>query len=84
MHKATGASGILDSAVALARRLLERYVVDGLIVSHHRTGETNIDSALPLALLHLAAAADGSRASLPAFYPNNTYFDPKIVLRKRG
>ena len=29
------------------------------------------------------AAARGDDVNLPAFYPNNTYFDPKIVLRKR-
>ena len=58
--------------------------VDGWITSHGPTGEANIDTALPLALLHLAAARDGQRDALPMFYANNTYFDPKIVIRKRA
>ena len=83
LHSASGESRILQSAQSLGRQFLDRYSVDGWIVSHGKTGETNIDTALPLALLHLAAAGDGSRSNLPMFYANNTYFDPKIVIRKR-
>lgn len=84
MHDATGESRLLDSAERFATQLIERYTVDGWIASHDRTGEANIDTALPLALLHLEAARSGGRADLPAFFPNNTYFDPKIVIRKRA
>jgi len=83
LHSATGDSNILKSANSLGSQLLDRYQVEDLIVSHGTTGETNIDTALPLALLHLSAAGEGSRSDLPAFYANNTYFDPKIVIRKR-
>ena len=61
----------------------QRYTVDDLLVSDEPKGETNIDSALPLALLHIEGAKQGDRSSLPAFFPNNTYFDPKIVIRLR-
>lgn len=85
IHEATGDPSVLESAVRLAGLLTDRYVVDGWICSHGKTGDTNIDTALPLALLHLQAASDGaSRSSLPMFYPNNTYFDPKIVIRRRA
>ena len=46
-----------------------------------KTSKVKGQSALPLALLHLAA---GPRApELPVFYPNLTYFDPKIAIRRR-
>lgn len=84
MHEATGDAAILASADRLAHQLVDRYTVDGWICSHRRSGDANIDTALPLALLHLAAAHDGDRTALPVFYANNTYFDPKIVIRKRA
>jgi hypothetical protein len=83
LHKATGESRILDSARTLGRLLLDRYSVDGWFASHGKTGDANIDTPLPLALLHLEAATAGVSKPLPAFYANNTYFDPKIVIRKR-
>jgi len=83
LHDATGEPAILDGAATLARHILPNYEVDGFLVSDHPEGETSIDSALPLALLHIEAASQGSRDALPAFYPNNTYFDPKIVIRQR-
>ena len=82
MHTATGNSSILDSARNLGQQLLQRYSVDGWITSHGRNGDANIDTALPLALLHLETAGNNGE-ELPAFYANNTYFDPKIVIRKR-
>ena len=82
LHAATGNEVLLQSAASLGRHLLSCYQVNGLIVSGSRDGSTNIDTALPLALLHLEAAKQGQRGALPAFYPNNTYFDPKIVIRR--
>ena len=35
-------------------------------------------------ILHLDAAESDKRDDLPMFFPNNTYFDPKIVIRKRA
>ena len=86
LHAATGKPAMLESAVSLGRHLLSRYQVDGMIVSGGTNGPTNIDTALPLALLHLEAARGGGRRGLPAFYANNTFFDPKVVIsrRKRG
>lgn len=83
LHDATGEAGILDGAASLAEVVRQRYTVDDLLVSDEPKGETNIDSALPLALLHIEGAKQGDRSSLPAFFPNNTYFDPKIVIRLR-
>ena len=74
----------LDSAISLGKRLLQECNVDGLISSGSADGTTHIDSALPLALLHVEAAKAGGRKELPAFYPNNTTFDPKIVIRKKA
>ena len=39
---------------------------------------------LPLGLLHLAAAIEGTDAELPVFYPSLSYFDPKVVVRNRN
>ena len=82
LHSATGEDVLLQSATSLGERLLSQYQVDGLIVSGGKTGESNIDTALPLALLHLEGAKRGDRSALPSFCPNNTYFDPKIVIRR--
>ncbi len=82
LHSATGDNALLQSATSLGEQLLRQYQVNGLIVSDGRKGESNIDTALPLALLHLEGARQGDRTSLPDFYPNNTYFDPKIVIRR--
>ena len=83
LYRATDDQRVLTSAQSLGNQLLNRYSVDGWIASHRTEGEANIDTALPLALLHLVAASDGSTGDLPAFYANNTYFDAKIVIRKR-
>ena len=83
LHDATGEAAMLDGASSLAEVVRERYTVEDLLVSDEPKGETNIDSALPLALLHVEGARQGSRHALPAFFPNNTYFDPKIVIRLR-
>ncbi|HHZ89256.1 TPA: hypothetical protein EYN65_01635 [Candidatus Poribacteria bacterium] len=80
LYTAIGEKVLLQSATSLGRHLQRRYQVNGLMVSGERSGQTNIDSALPLALLHLEAASQGDRTELPAFYPNNTYFDPKVVI----
>ena len=74
----------MRSATSLGQQLLNQYQVNGLIVSSNREGQTNIDSALPLALLHLESAKQGNCVPLPAFYPNNTYFDPKIVIHRQA
>ncbi len=84
LYTATGEQRILESARSQGVQLFNKYNVDNWIVSHGRTGESNIDTALPLALLHLDAAESDKRDDLPMFFPNNTYFDPKIVIRKRA
>ncbi len=83
LYAATGERALLQSAESLGEQLLAQYQIGDLITSGATSGESSIDTALPLALLHLAAAVRGDGVDLPAFYPNNTYFDPKIVLRKR-
>ena len=84
LYAATGEEVFLRSATSLGQQLLNQYQVNGLIVSGNREGQTNIDSALPLALLHLESAKQGNCVPLPAFYPNNTYFDPKIVIHRQA
>ena len=82
LHSALNDDVLLQSACSLGERLLGQYEMNGLIVSGGKSGVSNIDTALPLALLHLEGARKGDRSGLPAFCPNNTYFDPKIVIRR--
>lgn len=81
LYATTRQEAQLQSALSLGQRLLQQYRVGDWIVSGAPDESSNIDTALPLALLHLEAARAGEKAPLPTFYPNNTYFDPKIVVR---
>ena len=79
LHLATGDDTYRAAALSYAGHLLEYYQAETFFSA--TPARTEIDSALPLALLHLAA---GEKASaLPVFYPNLTYFDPKIVIRRQ-
>jgi len=88
LHQAAQQDDYLASASALARRLVVDSLKDGFLTTgtEGKDGYTGIDNALPLALLHLAATLDGRTVELPRFYPNQTYFDPKVVIayRKRS
>lgn len=75
---------LLQSATSLGRHLQREYQVNGLLVSGNRREQTNIDSALPLALLHLERANQENCVDLPAFHPNNTYFDSKVVIHRQA
>ena len=75
---------LLQSATSLGRHLQREYQVNGLVVSGNRREQTNIDSALPLALLHLERANQENCVDLPAFHPNNTYFDSKVVIHRQA
>jgi hypothetical protein len=56
-------------------------MVDGVFVADGEQGPViDLDHPLPLALLHLAAAVDGASVDLPVCYPNNTSFDPKVIV----
>lgn len=85
LQRASGQEGLLDGAAALGRKLLENALADGFLRTgtETRDGYTSIDGALPLGLLHLAAAMEGPDVELPQFYPNLSFFDPKIVIRYR-
>jgi len=88
LYRSTEREGYLATAVRLGERLMRGSLVDGFFTTgaEGRDGFSRIDSALPLGLLHLAAAIEGREVELPAFYPNLSYFDPKVVVarRKRG
>ncbi len=77
LYRATEESVWLVSAESLGQHLLRHYTVGDFIVSATGKTTSNFDSALPLALLHLATAQQGHGEPLPAFYPNHTYFSPK-------
>ena len=79
LHLATGDDTYRSAALCCAGHLLKRYDAETFFSTS--TARAEIDSALPLALLHLAAGENAS--ALPAFYPNLTYFDPKVVIHRR-
>ena len=78
LYRATGDTTYRVAATAFAEQLLDHYRPESLFCGTATSAD--IDSALPLAFLHLAAGED---SALPAFYPNLTYFDPKIVIHRR-
>jgi len=86
LYKATGQSAYLGSATHLGKRLAKTCLVDGFFATDAEgtDGPTKIDNTLPLALLHLSAAVEGKDIDLPAFYPNSTSFDPKVIVARRG
>jgi len=88
LYRSTEREEYLATAARRGERLMWGSLVDGFFTTgaEGRDGYSRIDSALPLGLLHLAAAIEGREVELPAFYPNLSYFDPKVVVarRKRG
>jgi len=83
LYAATKDETLMASARSLGERLLADCVQDGLFIEPEGRRATRIDSTVPLALLHLAAARGESPNKLPAFYASNTYWNPKIVRAKR-
>jgi pectate lyase len=85
LYKATNQKGFLRLATHAANGLIDSYVIDGFFTTggESKTGFTNINSALPLALLHLTAAIENLDIDLPTFYPNSTDFDPKVIIARR-
>jgi hypothetical protein len=99
LHLGDPTSGLLDAATALGDAMVHRHAVDGVLASMGDGGDafptagttaagahriTGIDSALPVALLHVAAQVGSTQVDLPQFAPNLSYFDPKILARQRG
>lgn len=85
LGRATGEARYLDAAATLGMRLVQARVRDGILKTGPKGsgGCTGIDNALPLALLHVVAAASGSDAQLPTLYANNAGFDPKVIIARR-
>lgn len=85
LHAASGDERLLTSAVSLGRRLVSSHIVDGLFTSSGSNSDdvTGIDSAVPVALLRLAAELSGADETTPILYPNITQFDPKVVVARR-
>jgi len=81
LYRATGERAYLDAALHLGNRLVETYGLDGFLTTDGKA-KVHVDNALPLALLHLQAALNGSDARLPTFYANLTGFHPKIIARR--
>lgn len=86
LYRGSSDRSYLDMAADTGRRLLQARARNGFLTTG--TGPagagTLIDSALPLGLLHLAAALHDVRCDLPLFYPNLSYFDPKVVVARRS
>lgn len=94
LYYATDQREYLIMAIDLGNRLIESYFADGFFTTGKEATDnlTRIDSHLPVALLHLAAAIQDKSIDLPKgkgiplFYPNSTSFNPKVIiarLRKR-
>ena len=84
MHRATDEDQYLMAATALATRLARQCPVDGILPTGGDSPTyASVDNPLPLALLHVAAAASGSDASIPVLYANNSAFDPKVIIARR-
>jgi len=79
---------------------VHRHSIDGVFASNGYGGDASptagtsaenggescpgIDSALPVALLHLASLLSPTATSPPPFVLSLSYFDPKIFARQRG
>ncbi len=85
LYKATDQKEYLGLAANLGNKLVEASFIDGFFMTSEVTakGWSKINSYLPLALLHLTAAIEGKNIALPAFYPNSTAFDPKVIIARR-
>ena len=85
LYQATGDDNLLESATSMGQRLIDAQLVDGLFAAARQgpNGAIGIDSSAPVALIRLAAAIAGSDAAIPAFYPNFSQFDPKVIVARR-
>ncbi|MFC1714026.1 hypothetical protein ACFL6S_10165 [Candidatus Poribacteria bacterium] len=85
LYKTTDQREYLTLAINLGEKLIQEYFVDSFFTTGRSAskGYTNIDSSLPVALLHLVAVVEGKSVDLPTFYPNSTSFDPKVVISRR-
>ena len=85
LHRTTGRDLHLTSAASLGERLVRDYRRDAFFLTGAEAAEgySNIDNAVPLALLYLAAALEGRDVALPAFYANFTDFGPKVIIARR-
>jgi pectate lyase len=85
LYKATEQEKYLTSAIDLGNQLVQKYFADRFFTAGAETDgrHASIDNSLPLALLHLAAIAEGKHTDLPVFYPNSTSFDPKVIIARR-
>jgi len=86
LYRASGDTTYLEVAVDLAARLRRDRCWKGVFTTGVKAGGglMSPDSELPLALLHLAAALEQGEGNLPAYYPNLSYFDGKIVMSNRS
>lgn len=100
LYRAHPSAELLETATALAQAVMQRHNVDGVFVSNGDGGDafptagtstdeggercTGIDSAVPVALLHLASLLSPTATSPTPFVPSLSYFDPKILARQRG
>jgi len=85
LYKATDQKGYLVLGANLGNKMVETSFNDGFFTMGEVTtdGLTQINSYLPLALLHLVAAIEGKDIALPTFYPGSTAFDPKVIIARR-
>jgi len=84
LFRGTGQNECLEAAIQLGEILVNTYLREGFFITDPAADRpASVDNALPLALLHLVAAVDGRPVDLPAFFPNFTYFDPKVVIARR-
>ncbi len=85
LYQATGDDNLLESATSMGQCLIDRQLVDGLFAAARQgpNGAIGIDSSAPVSLIRLAAAIAGSDAEIPAFYPNFSQFDPKVIIARR-
>jgi pectate lyase len=99
LYRTHEATHLLSAATTLGQAMIERHSVDGVFAALGDGGDafplagasdedstrcTGIDSALPVALLHLTSLLSPGAASPPLFVPCLSYFDPKILARQRG
>jgi hypothetical protein len=84
LYQVTDQKDYLILAANLGNKLAQASFIDGFFTMSGGNGLTKIDSSLPVALLHLAAAIDGKNIDLPTLYPNSTSFDPKVIIARRS
>jgi len=100
LYRTQPSPALLATATTLAQAMVHRHSIDGVFASNGYGGDASptagtsaenggescpgIDSALPVALLHLASLLSPTATSPPPFVLSLSYFDPKIFARQRG